>query len=184
MRRFADVFRLPPPLTRSCDLLPILQGIVRLLSANEKGRTVRWIWEIDGTSATDSPAFPVAIDRGQMEQALLNILKNAVEAIDGEGTVTIRLTAAGGRTTLTIDDTGPGISAEAQSNLFTPFFSTKPHGQGIGLTLIQEILSGHGFDYGIERTPQGTTRFTIVTGDKSQAPSSKLQPLPTPKSQP
>ncbi len=54
------------------------------------------------------------------------------------------------------------MSAEAQSNLFTPFFSTKPHGQGIGLTLVQEILAGHGFDYGLERTGEGTTRFTIV----------------------
>ena len=45
-----------------------------------------------------------------MEQALLNILKNAVEAIDGEGTITVRLTSTGGRTTLTIEDTGPGIT--------------------------------------------------------------------------
>jgi signal transduction histidine kinase len=125
----------------------------------------------------------VEIDRGQMEQALLNILKNAVEATDGEGSVTIRLTVAGGRTTLTIDDTGPGISAEAQSNLFTPFFSTKPHGQGIGLTLIQEILGGHGFDYGLERTAQATTRFTVVmvTSPKIQAPSSNHSQLPNPK---
>ena len=78
------------------------------------------------------------------------------------GRVTIRLTSAAGRTTLAIEDTGPGIAAEAQSNLFTPFFSTKPHGQGIGLTLVQEILSAHGFDYGIERTVHGTTRFSIV----------------------
>jgi nitrogen fixation/metabolism regulation signal transduction histidine kinase len=159
MRRFADVFRLPPPLTRSTDLLPILQGIVRLLSSNPNARGVRWVWEVD-----DRGPFIVDIDRGQMEQALLNILKNAVEAIDGEGIVTVRLTAAAGRPTLTIDDTGPGISAEAQANLFTPFFSTKPHGQGIGLTLIQEILSAHGFEYGIERTAQGTTRFTVVLG--------------------
>ena len=49
-----------------------------------------------------------------------------------------------------------------QSNLFTPFFSTKPHGQGIGLTLVQEILSGHGFEYALERTGERTTRFTVV----------------------
>jgi two-component system, NtrC family, nitrogen regulation sensor histidine kinase NtrY len=161
MRRFADVFRLPPPLPRPTDLLPILQGIVRLLSSNPNARGVQWVWEAEHGSA---PVFPVQIDRGQMEQALLNILRNAVEAIDGEGTVTIGVTAAGGRTTLTIDDTGPGISAEAQANLFTPFFSTKPHGQGIGLTLIQEILSAHGLEFGIERTAQGTTRFTVVLG--------------------
>jgi nitrogen fixation/metabolism regulation signal transduction histidine kinase len=179
MRRFADVFRLPPPLPRSTDLLPILQGIVRLLSSNPNARGVRWVWEVDQDSCV------VEIDRGQMEQALLNILKNAVEAIDGDGTVTIGLTAAGGRTTLTIDDTGPGISAEAQTNLFTPFFSTKPNGQGIGLTLIQEILSAHGFQYGIERTPRGTTQFAVVmaTNPKIQAPRSSLSQLPDPKSQ-
>ena len=156
MRRFADVFRLPPPLRQTSDVLPLLQGIVRLLAAGERARRVQWAWNVERAS------FPVNIDRGQMEQALLNILKNAVEAIDGEGTVTIRLTTSGGRTLLTIDDSGPGISAEAQSNLFTPFFSTKPHGQGIGLTLVQEILTAHGFDYGLERTAQGTTRFTVL----------------------
>ena len=61
-----------------------------------------------------------------------------------------------------IEDTGPGIAPEAQTNLFTPFFSTKPRGQGIGLTLVQEVLSGHGFDYALERLPGDTTRFTIV----------------------
>ena len=156
MRRFADVFRLPPPLRQTSDVLPLLQGIVRLLAAGERARRVQWAWNVERAS------FPVNIDRGQMEQALLNILKNAVEAIDGEGTVTIRLATSGGRTLLTIDDSGPGISAEAQSNLFTPFFSTKPHGQGIGLTLVQEILTAHGFDYGLERTAQGTTRFTVL----------------------
>ena len=54
------------------------------------------------------------------------------------------------------------MTAEAQANLFTPFFSTKPHGQGIGLTLVQEILAGHGFDYALERTEAATTRFTVV----------------------
>ena len=54
------------------------------------------------------------------------------------------------------------VASEAQSNLFTPFFSTKPHGQGIGLTLVQEVLSAHGFDYALERTGHGTTQFSIV----------------------
>ena len=88
--------------------------------------------------------------------------------------MTVRLTASGSRTTLTIDDTGPGITAEAQSNLFTPFFSTKPHGQGIGLTLVQEILTAHGFDYGIERTPHGTTRFTVVMDGSRPQTAAKL----------
>ena len=177
MRRFADVFRLPPPLTRPYDLVPILQGMSRLLAANDNARGITWNWELQ------SPAIRVDIDRGQFEQALVNILKNAIEAIDGTGTITIRSTVTAGRTTLEIEDTGPGIAPEAQSNLFTPFFSTKPHGQGIGLTLVQEILSAHGFDYGIERTGHGTTRFSIVmdtsppggaTGEVAELPSRQL----------
>jgi nitrogen fixation/metabolism regulation signal transduction histidine kinase len=156
MRGFADVFRLPPPMIQSCDLVGILEGLARLLAARPDAVDIRWRWELD------EAAVCVAIDRGQIEQALLNIFKNAFDAIEGKGTITVRVTTTAGRTTLSIEDTGPGMSAEAQANLFTPFFSTKPHGQGIGLTLVQEILAGHGFDYSLERTDHGTTRFTIV----------------------
>jgi two-component system nitrogen regulation sensor histidine kinase NtrY len=164
MRRFADVFRLPPPFPQPCDLVPMLQGIVRLLSATPAGAAVTWRWEID------RPSVRVDVDRGQMEQALLNVLKNAVEAIEGEGTITLRVKSAPGPATLSVEDTGAGISAEAQSNLFTPFFSTKPQGEGIGLTLVQEILAGHGFHYALERTPWNTTRFTIVLGSATGSP--------------
>ena len=80
MRRFADVFRLPPPLTRpqrsasrSC------RASSRLLAANDNARGISWNWELQ------APAVWVDVDRGQFEQALVNILKNAVEAIDGDG---------------------------------------------------------------------------------------------------
>jgi two-component system nitrogen regulation sensor histidine kinase NtrY len=155
MRRFADVFRLPPPLARPCDVVAVVDNIVRLLAARPDACRIHWKWD-----PGHSPVY-VEIDRGQMEQALLNVFSNAIDAVDGEGTITVRLTPGAARTTLTIEDSGPGISAEAQSNLFTPFFSTKPHGQGIGLTLIQEVLAGHGFHYALERT-ESTTRFTIV----------------------
>ena len=158
MRRFADVFRLPPPLTQSCDLVVILERIVRLLSVEPEAARITWRWDLD------QPSAHVAMDRGQMEQALLNIFKNAIEAIEGKGTITVRLRARARPTTLMIEDTGAGMSAEAHSNLFTPFFSTKAHGQGIGLTLVQQILAGHGFHYALERTPEGTTRFSIVLG--------------------
>jgi two-component system nitrogen regulation sensor histidine kinase NtrY len=156
MRGFADVFRLPAPFLQPADLVAVLEGIVRLLSARPDAAGIDWRWEVE-----QRPAW-VAMDRGQMEQALLNILKNAVEAIDGRGTITVHVSTRVGRTVLTIEDSGPGISSEALANLFTPFFSTKTHGQGIGLTLVQEILAGHSFEYTLERTMQDTTRFTVV----------------------
>ncbi len=70
--------------------------------------------------------------------------------------VTIRLLTRDGRQVLEIEDTGAGPSTEAQANLFTPFFSTKPHGQGIGLTLVQEVLTAHEFGFSLERLPAAT----------------------------
>jgi signal transduction histidine kinase len=147
---------LPPPLLQPTDLVAVLAGIVRLLSAKADAAGIEWRWDLE------QRAVWVAMDRGQMEQALLNVLKNAVEAIQGSGTILLRVSSGADRAILVVEDSGPGISSEAQANLFTPFFSTKPHGQGIGLTLVQEILSGHGFDYTLERTSDETTRFTIV----------------------
>ncbi len=63
---------------------------------------------------------------------------------------------------MVVEDSGRGLSADAQANLFTPYFSTKPNGQGIGLTLVQEILVAHGCDFTLESEPGGPTRFTIV----------------------
>jgi signal transduction histidine kinase len=101
------------------------------------------------------------MDRAQMEQALLNVLQNAIEA--QARTIAVRLHSRnGGRPTLRIEDSGEGFGPEAQSNLFTPFFSTKPNGQGIGLTLVREILSAHGFDYSLHQEPGEPTTFTIV----------------------
>lgn len=156
MRGFADVFRLPPLLLQPTDVVAVLERIVRLLSAKPDAAGVLWRWELQQC------AVWVRMDRGQMEQALLNVLKNAVEAVEGTGSIVIALASATGRATLSIEDSGPGISGEAQANLFTPFFSTKPHGHGIGLTLVQEILSAHGFDYTLERTIDNMTRFTIM----------------------
>ena len=62
---------------------------------------------------------------------------------------------------MTIEDTGCGISDAVRENLFTPFFSTKENGQGIGLTLVQEILDAHGFEFSLESRPQQSTQFTI-----------------------
>ena len=155
MSGFADVFRLPPPLVQPTDLVAVLEAVVRLVSAKPDAAGIVWRWDLE------QRAVWMPMDRGQMEQALLNILKNAVEAIGGAGTITLRVASRSGRTDLIIEDSGPGISSEAQANLFTPFFSTKPHGQGIGLTLVQEILTGHGFDYTLERTAEETTRFTV-----------------------
>ena len=155
MRTFADVFRLPAPLKHSERLVDVLESTVRLVSARPDAATVAWTWDVDDRTLT------VQMDRGQMEQALLNVLQNAIEA--QARTITVRLRSRNGaRPTLRIEDSGEGFGPEAQSNLFTPFFSTKPNGQGIGLTLVREVLSAHGFDYSLHKQPGQPTTFTII----------------------
>ena len=156
MKGFADVYRLPAPARRPCELVAILERVVALISARPEAAAIEWRWDLD------APAIRVTADPAQLEQALLNIVKNAAEAVGGGGTIAIRATSGTPRPALAIEDSGPGLTAEAQANLFTPFFSTKPGGQGIGLTLVGEILAGHGFDYALERTDRGTTAFRIV----------------------
>jgi nitrogen fixation/metabolism regulation signal transduction histidine kinase len=155
MRTFADVFRLPAPFKHPERVVDVLEGTVRLVSARPDAATVAWTWDVDDATLT------VPMDRGQMEQALLNVLQNAIDA--QARTIAVRLQSRnGGRPTLRIEDSGEGFGPEAQSNLFTPFFSTKPNGQGIGLTLVREILSAHGFDYSLHKEPGQPTTFTIV----------------------
>jgi len=155
MRSFADVFRLPAPFKQPERVVDVLESTVRLVSARPDAASVTWTWDVDDRSLT------VPMDRGQMEQAFINVLQNAVEA--EAGSIAVRLRSKNGnRPTLRIEDSGSGPGPEAQSNLFTPFFSTKPNGQGIGLTLVREILSAHGFDYSLHKQPGEPTTFTIV----------------------
>jgi two-component system nitrogen regulation sensor histidine kinase NtrY len=155
MRRFADVFRLPAPARHPVELRGLLDRLVTLTRSRSGGTTVACLWDAAAS------AVWVDLDRGQFEQACLNVLKNAVEAAGPGGNVAVGLATSPGLVTLTIDDSGAGPGLEAEAHLFTPFFSTKPQGQGIGLTLVQEILSAHGFDYTLEHPGGGPTRFTI-----------------------
>jgi two-component system, NtrC family, nitrogen regulation sensor histidine kinase NtrY len=155
MRSFADVVRLPLPAFAPCGIRPLLEDTALLMREEMQKAGVQVEWDFA------APQLSVDMDRAQMEQALVNIFKNALEAMPGGGKLTIRTGIRDERKCVSIEDTGCGMSAEVQANLFVPFFSTKANGQGIGLTLVQEILSHHHFDFALESKPDGPTRFTI-----------------------
>ncbi len=156
MRGFADVVRMPQPVKRPTDMLRLLDACVRLVRAQTDSSRIAWRWGPGGELGI------IDIDEAQMEQALINVLKNAVEALPVEGgTVTIRSGPSAGGAYVEVEDSGPGIPDEARPHLFTPFFTTKQNGQGIGLTMVQEILRRHGFAYSLDGPPGGPTRFRI-----------------------
>jgi signal transduction histidine kinase len=156
VRSFADVVRLPAPARQPTDLREMLGRIETLTAAARQAQGITWRWEESGTW----PLLP--LDRVQMEQALVNIVKNAMEAAGPDGRVTIRLGFEGPRPRLVIEDSGDGIPADVRDHLFTPFFTSKPGGQGIGLTMVHEILSGHRLEFSLDGPAGGPTRFTIL----------------------
>lgn len=156
MRSFADVVRLPPPRLQPVSICELVENLLRLIGPDCQRRGIALDREIASGLGT------VAMDRAQMEQALLNIVKNAVEAAGRDGHVVVRAVRREQGRVLEVEDSGPGIAPDAQAQLFTPFFSTKDGGQGIGLTLVQEILANHRFGYALDGPPGGPTRFTIL----------------------
>ena len=106
----------------------------------------------------DEALTEVMADVALFEQTLLNIIKNAVESIDRDGEIVIRTVAP---RTIEVVDNGKGISREVEAKLFSPFFSTKPNGQGIGLIFIREVLMHHGCSFSLRTYNDGLTRFRI-----------------------
>lgn len=153
MRNFADVVRLPEPVKKTIDLVKLLQSTVTLmkLRAGEK--------QIDFNFPIEADSFFIHADEQQLEQAFINIVKNAMEAIDATGKIIFALNTQ--TRELIISDNGKGINDEAYAQIFSPFFSTKKDGQGIGLTLIREILISHGYDFSLKTNADGLTAFTI-----------------------
>jgi nitrogen fixation/metabolism regulation signal transduction histidine kinase len=155
MRGFADVYRLPAPRRHSCDLREVVASIGALVRAQCEARRIAWRVNVPGEPVTAD------VDRGQVEQAILNVVKNAIEAVDHDGEVVVRVEHVGGRPRLEVQDSGPGLSDAARANVFTPFYSTKAEGQGLGLTLVQEVMNAHGFPFSLESPPGGPTVFTV-----------------------
>lgn len=163
MRNFADMVRLPEPRPEKVDLNELLRNAIRLMEfkASQSGITL-------DAKLTEMP-FLISSDLHQMEQVIINIIKNAIESIEirnqknpdlvNHGLITIR--TAFKPKQLLIEDNGIGISPEAEQQIFSPFFTTKDNGQGIGLTLIREILVNHGFQYSLKTNEDKLTAFQI-----------------------
>jgi two-component system NtrC family sensor kinase len=105
----------------------------------------------------------VAADENQIRQALLNLVRNAREAMPSGGKLRVEVGPGGtGQVRMSIADSGSGIPAEHLSKIFDPFFSTKEKGTGLGLALVQQILAEHGGRIEVSCPPGGGTVFTLT----------------------
>jgi nitrogen fixation/metabolism regulation signal transduction histidine kinase len=153
MRNFADVVRLPEPVKKKLDLHRLIKNVTMLMELKASEKEINFKYNL-----SPDPIF-ITGDEQQLEQALINIVKNAIEAIDRKGTISFTTTDHPQQ--LIITDTGKGIAEEHAAHLFSPFFSTKKNGQGIGLTLIKEILLNHHYEFTLTTREPGKTEFVI-----------------------
>jgi Signal transduction histidine kinase involved in nitrogen fixation and metabolism regulation len=151
---FADVVKIPEPRLCRMNLNELVASCKRFMETICQNRNIsislNLCEELD----------VVNVDPSLFEQVMVNIIKNAAESIETNGEIYIRTTI--NPVCLEIADTGKGISKEAATKLFSPFFSTKPTGQGIGLIFIREVLQKHGCTFSLRTYEDGLTRFRIL----------------------
>jgi two-component system nitrogen regulation sensor histidine kinase NtrY len=164
MTAYARLARLPPPKFAALDVDTFVKRVVRLE-------------EHEGVTIEPGPAVTVHADGDQLEQLLINLVRNAVDASrETGGAVRLGWTRAAGTLDLWVEDEGPGLPNTA--NLFVPFFTTKPGGSGIGLVLSRQIAEAHGGNLTLEDRPGGrgcraSLRLPIV--GRIQNPEARMQ---------
>lgn len=153
-RQYSQLDRTPH---RPTDLAAGLDATLVMLSAKIPAG-VRVVKEYD-RSLPEVPAFA-----GELNQVWTNLVVNALDAMAGEGTLTLRIRRDGDSAVVEVGDTGPGIPAELRARVFEPFFTTKPVGQGTGLGLDVSwriVVNRHGGDLRVRSEP-GDTWFSVV----------------------
>ncbi len=155
MRNFAKVVRLPLPNKQQTNVSEMLVSASRLFELKAKEENIHL------ELVLPPQIVIVDLDVQQMEQVIINIIKNSFEALDASPEKEIKIMLKPDPAKLVVRDTGCGITPDAENKLFTPFYSTKKEGQGVGLTLIREILINHGFRFSLKTAEDGYTDFAI-----------------------
>jgi nitrogen fixation/metabolism regulation signal transduction histidine kinase len=162
IERFTRVVKMPAPEPRPTDLRELLDDLLRLYREPGRARGV----EVALARVEDVP--PVPLYRNLFEQALLNIGNTAIDAAEARardrgtpGRVELELYREAGRVRLAVVDSGDRLGEVPPGQMFTPFFSTKKGGQGIGLLFVREVLQRHGIAYRLAPDGQGRTRFDL-----------------------
>ncbi len=153
--------RLTKPNATRVEVAPVLRvfaRLQRLLGGDLAGR------DIELATSVEPETLEIAADPDLLDQALINLVRNAVEALRDTPEGRIALAArrdSDGHVVLSVADNGPGIAADQRDKIFVPFFTTKRHGSGIGLTIVRQIATAHGASIDVSQTPGGGATFSL-----------------------
>lgn len=162
---YLRVARLPQPRMESEDLAATVREIVDFAKPEMDRAGLEVALHID----RDVP--PTLFDEGQIRQAVLNVLRNAREAMPSGGRIDVYVRADGMSVVIGVDDRGSGIPEEVRSRIFDPFFSTKGEGTGLGLAITRQIVEAHGGSITVEPREGGGTSFRLHLPIAPQRPS-------------
>ncbi len=152
--RYLGLARRPRPDPQTGDVGDLVADVLRFVRPELERAGVRV------TFGRAEGAPDVRFDEAQIRQALLNLIRNAREAMPGGGELTLGVAPAEGGVEITVDDSGGGVPEEVRASLFDPFFTTKKQGTGLGLAITHEIVEAHGGSIACEGLERGT-RFRI-----------------------
>jgi len=156
---FRQLTRLPKPNKKLTPVQELFTHITQIAQANNPNSNVKLITEVS------PPGLELNIDPEQIEQALINLLRNAEQALadqqDGEIRLESKLNQRG-RVTIEVTDNGPGIKEDILNKIFVPYFTTKPEGSGIGLSLTRQIMTYHGGFISVCNQEKGGASFKLI----------------------
>jgi len=136
------------------EVVEHVSGLIR----DDRSRAPR----VDVKVAVDPSVPRFEFDRDQMTQVLWNVALNGIQAMNGHGRLSLEVARENEHVTIAVSDTGPGIPSEALPRVFEPFYSAKPNGSGLGLTIAERIVAAHGGSIDIDSAPGHGTRVTLL----------------------
>ncbi len=150
-----DFTRPALPSKQKVNLNQVIQEVEALVHGEAQAKGMVIVDHLDPKLA------PVDADPNQMKQVLLNLLKNALEALDSEGQITLASGMEDRQVWFSVKDNGPGMSSDVLERIFDPFFTTKDKGTGLGLAVIHKIVTDHQGTILVESKPGRGTSFTV-----------------------
>ena len=153
---YGELAKVPAPQLAPVDMAELVNGIITLMADDLSRQEIAWQVHVVPTI--------VQMDAELIEQVLINMLKNAKEALTNvtTATIVIRSFTDNGQTILVITDNGPGIDQETMDQIFVPFFTTKKEGSGIGLSLSRQIMRAHGGNLTVASQPGNGTQVHLI----------------------
>ena len=159
--RFSDFSKMPKPQTEPIDARAVVERVRSLYeAAAEPGLVFQ-------TEISTEP-MPLSADPELLHRAISNLVLNAMDAMPNGGTLTLAARPLEHHIEMRVCDTGEGLTSEECARLFTPYYTTKQHGTGLGLAVVQSVIADHGGTIAVESSPAQGATF-IITLPRAQA---------------